>query len=391
MVTIASAASICANFNDGDVISLQADLGGYVERCNGCIIGETTPDSATLQSTIAGPWGYWTVRLVGNGKIALQADTGKFLSRCNGCIAGATVPDAAFVHVPSFVGNPWSQWTCVDTAPGKIALQGDTTKFLGRCLGCARTADGTNNALFIKDTTWQAGPWNQFAVAFKSVAKPPVCSFRDGEVISLQADNGGFVARCNNCIPGASYPDSAVLQSSVSGPWGYWTVRVQSNGQIGLQADSGRFLARCNGCVAGATNPNEAFVHVPLLAGNPWALWQCVDAGNGKIALKGDIGNFLGRCLGCVRTADGTNQAVFVKDSTFQNAPWTQFTVTRKPLAVLAMAADAGLDEPMSSHVFLVLSSMLAGVCLALVAVFAYSKRREVGSTKSERSKFVAI
>ncbi|OQR86306.1 hypothetical protein THRCLA_22973, partial [Thraustotheca clavata] len=39
------------------------------------------------------------------------------------------------------------------------------------------------------------------------------CSFNDGDLIALQADTGKFVARCNGCIPGGAYPDSAFVHA----------------------------------------------------------------------------------------------------------------------------------------------------------------------------------
>jgi hypothetical protein len=35
-----------------------------------------------------------------------------------------------------------------------------------------------------------------------------------GIKIALRADSGNFLARCNNCIPNAAYPDAAFIHVS---------------------------------------------------------------------------------------------------------------------------------------------------------------------------------
>ncbi|KAF0713168.1 Aste57867_4478 [Aphanomyces stellatus] len=92
----------------------------------------------------------------------------------------------------------------------------------------------------------------------------------------------------------------------------------------------------------------------------PWITWQCINVGNGKIALKADTGKYLGRCPGCAytTTSSPSNQALFVKDTTSQS-PSMQFTVIRKPTVLTLTAAD-------TTQGFV---PMLAGACVALVAV----------------------
>ncbi|NTV63066.1 MAG: sulfatase-like hydrolase/transferase [Oscillochloris sp.] len=153
-------------------------------------------------------------------RVALKADSGNYLARCNGCIPGAAYPDSAFVHVPpaDMLGSPWAQFTLRDLENGKYALQ---------------------------------------------------------------ADSGNYLARCNGCSPGAAYPDSAFVHVSpadlAGSPWAQFTLRYLDNGKYALQADSGNYLARCNNCSPGAY-PDRAFVHVSPadLAGSPWAQWEIV-------------------------------------------------------------------------------------------------------------------
>ncbi|OQR83689.1 cytochrome P450, partial [Thraustotheca clavata] len=342
-------ASASCTFNDGDLIALQADTGKFVARCNGCIPGGAYPDSAFVHVTQVNgnPWAVWKVTNTGNGKLALQADNGNYLARCNNCAPGAAYPDEAFVHVKDWNGAPYAQWTCVDGGSGKIALQSDTGKFLGRCNNCLTNGANPDSA-FVHVTSTSNAPWALFSV----VRIPtPACTFKDGDLITLQADSGKYVARCNGCISGGAYPDSAFVHvSQVSGnPWAVWKVTNTGTGKLALKADSGNYLARCNNCAPGAAYPDEAFVHVKDWNGAPYAQWTCVDSGNGKISLQSDTGKFLGRCNSCL-SGGAYPDSAFVHVSTLSNSPWAQFTVNRLPPAactftdgqVIGLQADTG-------------------------------------------------
>ncbi|KAH9112642.1 hypothetical protein LEN26_013253, partial [Aphanomyces euteiches] len=227
------------NLREGDVIALKADTGKYVTRCRNCIGGAAYPDSVNFQGPINSgtPYSYWTVVDAGNGKIALKGDLGNYLSRCNNCAPGASYPDEAFVHVSDWKSGPWSQWTCEDADNGKIALKADTGKYLARCNGCVRS--GPADVAFVHAPAWRGSPWAQFEVEFLKRASN--CIFKDGDVIALQADTGKYVTRCRNCISGAAYPDSVNLQSPINAgtPYSYWTVYNTGDGKIALKGDLG--------------------------------------------------------------------------------------------------------------------------------------------------------
>ncbi len=152
-------------------------------------------------------------------KVSLKADSGNYLARCNNCISGGAYPDSAFVHVPEaqLMNSPWAQFILKKLDNGKYALK---------------------------------------------------------------ADSGNYLARCNNCISGGAYPDSAFVHvpeaQLMSSPWAQFTLRKLSNGKYALKADSGNYLARCNNCISGGAYPDSAFVHVPeaQLMSSPWAQWE---------------------------------------------------------------------------------------------------------------------
>ncbi|KAG9401945.1 hypothetical protein AC1031_007647 [Aphanomyces cochlioides] len=94
----------------------------------------------------------------GDGKLAFQADTGKFIARCNGCAPTATSPDDAFLNVSDWRGALFAQWSCEDVGGGKIALKADTGNYLARCNGCLGGAPYPDTA-FVHAKTWFGAPW----------------------------------------------------------------------------------------------------------------------------------------------------------------------------------------------------------------------------------------
>ncbi|CAK4096228.1 unnamed protein product, partial [Aphanomyces euteiches] len=359
-----------------------ADTGKYVTRCRNCVVGAAYPDSVNFQTPINSgtPYSYWTIVDAGNGKIALKGDLGNFLARCNNCVPGAAYPDEAFVHVSDWRSGPWAQWTCEDADNGKIALKADSGKYLARCNNCLKS--GPADAAFVHADTWKSSPWAQFEVEYLKRASN--CIFKDGDVIALQADTGKYVTRCRNCISGAAYPDSVNLQSPINAgtPYSYWTVYNTGDGKIALKGDLGNYLSRCNNCVPGAAVPDEAFVHVSDWKSGPWAQFTCEDASNGRIALKADTGKYVTRCNGCV--PGGPSDVVTMHVNNWRDGDYAQFTVVKKPV-VLEMSINHAPDEP--GQVVVVLGSMMAGSCLALLGMFVYNRRR-IPATADERKAF---
>ncbi|KAF0696315.1 hypothetical protein As57867_012875, partial [Aphanomyces stellatus] len=157
--------SVCT-FVDGDVLTLQADSGKYLDRCNNCVPKGAYPDSSTVHVTnpASESWGTWKVFNTGSGKIALQGDAGKYLSRCQGCAPnGAAYPDQAFVHASDWRDNPPAQWTCIDVGGGKIALRADSGNYLARCNNCIPGAAYVDQT-FVHVSDWRGKDWAQWTV-----------------------------------------------------------------------------------------------------------------------------------------------------------------------------------------------------------------------------------
>ncbi|RHY36522.1 hypothetical protein DYB34_001982 [Aphanomyces astaci] len=166
---------------------------------------------------------------------------------------------------------------------------------------------------------------------------PSRCCFNDGDVISLRADTDWFMGRCNGCVPRGAYPDSAFVHVSdpKDAPWAQWQVFNTCDGKLVLQADTGKYLGRCNNCAPGAAYPDQAFVHVEDWHTSPWAKWVCVDAGNGKIALQADSGRYLARCNSCLPGAYPNAAFVHATSVSEAYAQWT--VVSKNPSAGLSM------------------------------------------------------
>ncbi|KAK9828866.1 hypothetical protein WJX72_002473 [[Myrmecia] bisecta] len=99
-------------------------------------------------------------------------------------------------------------------------------------------------------------------------------------LVALQADSGLFLARCHTCSDAANQPETATIGISSaalpSSPFAHWKVVDAGNGKVAFQADSGNFLARCHNCYSQELLADSVTVHVPALAGNPWATWTPV-------------------------------------------------------------------------------------------------------------------
>ncbi|OQR93333.1 cytochrome P450 [Achlya hypogyna] len=148
------------------------------------------------------------------------------------------------------------------------------------------------------------------------------CCFKDGDVISLKSDKGTYMGRCTNCVWNGAFDNSAFVHVPSPGTArkAQWTVVNTGNGKIALQADSGKYLARCNNCAPGAAYPDEAFVHVTDWKKAPWAQWTCKDVGDGKVALQADSGKYLARCKNCVGAA--YSNAAFVHAQSPNEGSW---------------------------------------------------------------------
>ncbi|ETV74168.1 hypothetical protein H257_11134 [Aphanomyces astaci] len=176
------------------------------------------------------------------------------------------------------------------------------------------------------NTRYDQGPRSFCNFAQKALnASPPnlpctppstVCTFKDGDVIGLQADTGEFVGRCNGCLRKPRTTWDVILL----GPLSYstkWTVRnIPHTGRITLVLDTGAYLGRCHGCAGGATLPDQAFAVPPSGVNylvDPNVQWTSEEAGpDNRIALKGDMGTYLSRCHGCVPIIGGVPDAMFM-------------------------------------------------------------------------------
>lgn len=162
-----------------------------------------------------------TLAMAGSVKVALRcSDSNKYLGHCNGCVPGGAFNDNAFVHVDEseINGASWAHWTLENLGDQKYILQ---------------------------------------------------------------ADSSNCLSRCNGCIPDAAYPDNASVHVSLAeakeAGYAQWIIEQMEPGKYALKcSDSGNYLGRCNGCVPGGAYADSAFVHVEPsdIQGASWAHWN---------------------------------------------------------------------------------------------------------------------
>ncbi|ACK66447.1 cytochrome P450 [Rippkaea orientalis PCC 8801] len=158
-----------------------------------------------------------------------------------------------------------------------------------------------------------------------------------GLKIALQADTGRWFTRCNNCQQTiGNNPDTVTVhvEGSVSEhPYAQFEVVDVGNGKIALKADTGKYVGRCNGCIVGGAYPDFLTIHVddPSM---PWAQFTPERLANGKYAFKADTGKYFGRCNGCSPTSAYPDTVAVHVDNP-HNSPWAQWTVSYVPFSYL--------------------------------------------------------
>lgn len=101
--------------------------------------------------------------------------------------------------------------------------------------------------------------------------------------VTIQADNGLYLARCNNCGQGGKYPDSAaVYAKSPTDPLAIWKVEDTGNGYVLLRADNGFYLVVCENCWPGSELSQAVFVQNTNGPNKLNAFWSIIDLRNGK-------------------------------------------------------------------------------------------------------------
>ncbi|QRN97078.1 hypothetical protein JRI60_50380 [Archangium violaceum] len=155
-----------------------------------------------------------------------------------------------------------------------------------------------------------------------------------GSKVTLQADTGSFFSRCNNCQPSVNNgaPDSITthITNVNTAPFAVFEVVDAGNGKIALKADTGKFVARCRGCIIGGSAPDFLTVHVAGTTPPEFARFTPELLPNGKIAFKADTGKYVNRCRGCSTSASVDTVTInATAPKTDATAQWT--VVSRSP------------------------------------------------------------
>jgi hypothetical protein len=162
-------------------------------------------------------------------------------------------------------------------------------------------------------------------------------TMQPGMKVAFKADNGMYLGRCEGCVIFGTTRDYAfvhVPSITSSTLWAIWEVVDAGQGKLAFKAsDSGTFLSRCNNCGASSVNPQDsATLHTTSLTGNPQATWTPVYQ-NGKVSLQADTGNYLTRCTYCFYFGTSSDSA-FVQNSNMNDAraQWTVEVIQEPPV-----------------------------------------------------------
>ncbi|MFL5358797.1 fascin domain-containing protein [Archangium sp.] len=158
-----------------------------------------------------------------------------------------------------------------------------------------------------------------------------------GSKVALKADSGLFFARCKDCQQPVSPPLPDTVTAHVTrvdaAPSAIFEVVDAGNGKIALEADTGNYVARCNNCIAQATIADFATVHGTGATPPFNAQFTPELLPNGKVAFKADTGKYLARCSNCSPTSK-VPDTVTINVADPKNQPRAQWTVVvQKPAA----------------------------------------------------------
>jgi hypothetical protein len=155
------------------------------------------------------------------------------------------------------------------------------------------------------------------------------------KVIALQAANGKWVESCVGCLnvtvpQNPDLPNQVVLKpgSTSPSPQQLFTLQDAGDGKVALRGQNNRYFARCAWCVVGGTTPDFIFAHVPapqspqLLPA--FAKFQLKKQSNGKYTLQADTGKYVAWCNGCAPNSSvGDVITIHEADPSKDYAQWT--------------------------------------------------------------------
>ncbi len=161
------------------------------------------------------------------------------------------------------------------------------------------------------------------------VAEASPKGLRDGFKVALQADTGGWFTRCRGCQQTVvDLPDTVTVHGSKptsDRPYAQFEVVDVGGGKIALKSDLGKYVARCNLCIVGGVTPDFLVIH-GTDPSSPHAQFTPELLSNGKYALKANSGKYVARCNGCSPTAVTPDTVtVHVDDPT--NKPHAQWNI----------------------------------------------------------------
>ncbi|MFY0563661.1 fascin domain-containing protein [Archangium lansingense] len=209
----------------GSKVSLKADTGSFMARCDGCqqVVTPPLPDTVTVHATSAdaGPFVRFEVVDAGNGKIALKADTGKYVARCHGCIVQATIEEFATIHATGATPPGIARFTPELLPNGKVAFKADTGKYLARCKDCSPTSK-TPNTVGIHATDARKQAVAQWTVVVQNGVSPGdilVSRFFAPKIVDFSVDPAQRKVGWRRLVRMKARPGSQAQKHFVESAW----------------------------------------------------------------------------------------------------------------------------------------------------------------------------
>lgn len=186
------------------------------------------------------------MELVGS-QVAFKGSNGLYLAKCNVCRFGLIDLPFAVTHNTTITSN--ALWKPYLLPNGKYAFSADTGSYL-RLMYSDPTTHFPNYVSAI------AGYFNEVQAQW-TVTYLPVNPKLVAGLVTLTADNGGFLRLCKGC--GGSVPDMPNIQKVSDGSQA-WNMSVFGN-KVAFMGNNGLFLSRCNKCWPGWNIPESIFVY----------------------------------------------------------------------------------------------------------------------------------
>lgn len=198
-------------------------------------------------------------------------------------------------------------------------MQGANGKFLARCDNCAPGAGSDQVYVHVSDATDTTAQWKAVCVTPEQLNAARMAHLRRQQQIAREkAQEQMKMAKLLSEHPGAQ----TIFQCRVR--------------KIALVSDDGEYLSRCNDC---AQSSLQSSIVGNGSASNPESVWTVFRRGLDTVALQADNQQFLSQCSGCIPGAKFQEAAFANGRAPTGSAVWK---MVLRPDGKIALQSDNG-------------------------------------------------